>query len=986
VIGTSAPPDAPQIREWLADHLRRECGLDDDALDADDAGLELDSVEKVSLLGSLETWLGRTLPQDALAECLSVDALAERLVVLLRDGATAGVPDSAGAARPRDSFVECVNPHLGERLQKLEMDKRFVHGAGSWLSDADGRRYLDFVGAFGALPFGHNPPEIWDAIRAVEGAQPPTFVQPSALDAAGRLAERLLALAPPGLRYVTFANSGTEAVEAAIKLCRAATGRLGVLSTRRGFHGKTLGALSATGNVKYQKPFGAPVPGFEVVPYGDPAALRAALERAPERYAAFLVEPIQGEGGIVEPPPEYLAAAKEACAAHGVLLVSDEVQTGLGRTGALFASAAAGLRPDVLVLAKALGGGLLPIGACLCTAAAYTRDFGLNHSSTFAGNTLACTVGLAVLDLLERDDGAIVRHVDACGRRFKEALQAIAGRHPVVAGVRGRGFFLGLELGVDRDGWPWSILGVAAEQELLPAVVSSYLLNVEGVRVAPTLNGSTVLRIEPPLTATWEECEAVVGALDRALGVLETRDAGGMLASVLERRARPLAARPPRPPQEPVAARPGEPTFAILIHPLAAADYAHFDATMGGLEPAVLEDVAQRVGGLLDPFVASRMRIVSPSGASAVGHLIIVGRTADELVALPRPRAVAEIRDAVDVARELGAELVGLGAYTSVVTSGGVDVADAGVGVTTGNSYTVVTGCEALALAVGQRGRALADCTAAVVGAAGSIGGAAVPLLAEQVRRLVLVGNPARPAAHERQRLLAIAADACRHLVRQHEGGRRFAAGSLAERLLGLPDLPAGDRAVDDFLDVAGVLERDYGALLLSQALDVALPLADVVLTATSTTRAIVGARHLKPGATVCDLSRPRNVSEEVVRRRPDVLVIDGGVVEVPGRPFIGPCGLDEGLAYACMAETMVLALDGRRGHFGLGARLSLEGLAAVRDAARAHGFRVARLRSFGRVLDATDWARLQRPPASAVAARRRRDPSSEPAVSPVGG
>src|SRR5262249_50569040 len=217
--------------------------------------------------------------------------------------------------------------------------------------------------------------------------------------------------------------------------------------------------------------------------------------------------------------------------------------------------------------------------------------------------------------------------------------------------------------------------------------------------------------------------------------VLETRDTGGMLASVLERRARPLVARPPRPAPPPIAARPGEPTFAILIHPLAATDYAHFDATMGALEPGVLEDVARRVGGLPGPFLARRTGIVSAKGASAVGHLIIVGRTADELAALPRARAVEEIRDAVHAARELGARLVGLGAYTSVVTSGGLDVADAGVGVTTGNSYTVVTGCEALALAVGQRGGSLLDCTAAVVGAAGSIRGAAGPPPAGAGRR-----------------------------------------------------------------------------------------------------------------------------------------------------------------------------------------------------------------------------------------------------------
>src|SRR5262249_6313168 len=186
------------------------------------------------------------------------------------------------------------------------------------------------------------------------------------------------------------ANSGAEAVEAAIKLCRAATKRPGILSTRGSFHGKTLGALSATGNPNYQRDFAAPAAGFDQVPYGDADALRQALTARPAYSGAFTVEPIQGEGGIVEPPPGYLAAARTICDEAGVLLALDEIQTGLGRTGDLFACEAESVVPDVLVLAKALGGGLIPIGAVLCTENVHTTAFATKHSSTFAGNALAC--------------------------------------------------------------------------------------------------------------------------------------------------------------------------------------------------------------------------------------------------------------------------------------------------------------------------------------------------------------------------------------------------------------------------------------------------------------------------------------------------------------------------------------------------------------------------------------------------------------------
>src|SRR5262249_33857847 len=236
-------------------------------------------------------------------------------------------------------------------------------------------RYLDFLAQYGALPFGFNPPAIWAAIEQVHRRMEPSFVQPSALDAAGELARRLIAVAPTGLRYVTFANSGAEAAEAAIKLCRSTTGRHKILSASNGFHGKTLGALSATNKKKYQEPFGAPVEGFEHVPYGDLEKLRDLL--AARSYAGFLVEPLQGEGGIVEPPPGYLRAAQAICRETGTLLVVDEIQTGLGRLGSMFACERLGVDPDVMILAKALGGGVLPIGACLATEAAYNAEFAL---------------------------------------------------------------------------------------------------------------------------------------------------------------------------------------------------------------------------------------------------------------------------------------------------------------------------------------------------------------------------------------------------------------------------------------------------------------------------------------------------------------------------------------------------------------------------------------------------------------------------------
>ncbi|HEY8498432.1 MAG TPA: aminotransferase class III-fold pyridoxal phosphate-dependent enzyme, partial [Limnochordales bacterium] len=191
-----------------------------------------------------------------------VHTLTTRPVILAR---TWRDPMTTAPAR-RHPFAEFVNPHLADLLERLAMDRRFVRGEGAWLWDERGRRYLDLIANYGALPFGYNPPEIWEALESVRRLAEPSFVQPSFLEAAGELAERLVRVAPPGLRYVTFTNSGAEAVEAAIKMCRAATGRPRILAAHNSFHGKTLGALSATGRPAYQKPFGAPVEGFDFVP------------------------------------------------------------------------------------------------------------------------------------------------------------------------------------------------------------------------------------------------------------------------------------------------------------------------------------------------------------------------------------------------------------------------------------------------------------------------------------------------------------------------------------------------------------------------------------------------------------------------------------------------------------------------------------------------------------------------------------------------
>jgi putrescine aminotransferase len=379
-----------------------------------------------------------------------------------------------------------------------------VHGDGVTIVDHTGRRYLDFAGGYGVFTLGHRHPRVVAAVKAqldelaLSGRTMFNLLQ-------GRLAKRLAELTPGDLQISFFANSGTEAVEAALKLARAATGRPRFVATVDAYHGKTLGALSVSGSRPYREPFGPLLADVVHVPFGDLAALEAAVD---ETVAAVIVEPIQAEGGVYVPPATYLPGIRAMCDRMGAVFVADEVQTGLGRCGARFACDLVGVVPDVMTLAKGLSGGVMPIGACIARAdvwnAAYARR-PLAHTSTFGGSELACAAALAALDVLIDDDLA------ACARERGAQLlagaAAIAACHPgVIADVRGAGLLVGVEL--TDEGYAGAII-----PEML----------ARGVTVAWTLNRQRVLRLEPALIVTAVQVDAALEALDASVAAAYER-------------------------------------------------------------------------------------------------------------------------------------------------------------------------------------------------------------------------------------------------------------------------------------------------------------------------------------------------------------------------------------------------------------------------------------------------------------------------------
>jgi putrescine aminotransferase len=397
-----------------------------------------------------------------------------------------------------ENYRDYLNPPLA-RVMKLSGSPVEISADGATIVDHNGKSYLDFAGGYGVFTLGHRHPRVVAAVRAqldLMALSGRTMFNPLL----GRLARRLAELTPGDLKISFFANSGTEAVEGALKLARAATKRAKLVSTQGAFHGKTFGALAVSGRDPFRAPFAPLLDDVVHAPFGDLEALATLVDDA----AAVIVEPVQGEGGVNVPPADYLRGVRELCDRSGAVFIADEVQTGLGRCGALFACDIAGVVPDVMTLAKGLSGGVMPIGAYIARPgvwnAAYAKD-PLLHTSTFGGNPLACAAALAALDVLVEDDLAANARVR--GAELLAGAREIAARYQdVIAEVRGVGLLVGVEL--RSEGYGGTII-----PELLK----------RGVTAAWTLNQQRVIRLEPPLIVSATQIATALRAFDEAVAV-----------------------------------------------------------------------------------------------------------------------------------------------------------------------------------------------------------------------------------------------------------------------------------------------------------------------------------------------------------------------------------------------------------------------------------------------------------------------------------
>jgi ornithine--oxo-acid transaminase len=412
-----------------------------------------------------------------------------------------------------------LNPTLVQVQRTIGFDRVYVRAEGAYLYDADGNAYLDFLSGYSVFNIGRNHPVVARAIRDVLDLDLPNMVQLDCSLLSGLLGEALLKKTPPHLDAVFFCNSGTEAVEGALKFARAATERPRIVSLAGSYHGLSYGALSITGSESFQEGFGPFLADTERVAMGDLTALEATLSQ--QDVAAFIIEPVQGKG-VNFPTDDYYQRAQALCRRYGTLLICDEVQTGLGRTGRWFAFEHWGLEPDIVTMAKTLSGGYVPCGAIVTRRRIYQRVFSrldrcVVHSSTFGRNNLAMTCALATLSVLEDED--LIENSARMGALLMQKLQALKRKHSFIAEIRGKGLMIAIEFHEPpelKGKLAWRLMH-KIDESLFPQLIVVPMLSKHRVLTQVAGHHMDVIKILPPLTIGLPEVEYFVHALDETL-------------------------------------------------------------------------------------------------------------------------------------------------------------------------------------------------------------------------------------------------------------------------------------------------------------------------------------------------------------------------------------------------------------------------------------------------------------------------------------
>ena len=729
-------------------------------------------------------------------------------------------------------------------------------------------KVLDLIGGFGTNLLGHNHPDVIDEMRRLIDDKVPFSAQVSARVGAVELERLLRAKLGPYRLIVT--NSGAETIEAALKHAHLERRGDTFWAVCGSFHGKTLGSIQLT--YGHHEPFKELGPRVRFLDPWD-ASSWEDCESEIDNVSGAIIEPILGEGGIVPLPTDFLDWLSDLCRKSGVPLIVDEIQTGMGRTGAFLASQELGLDPDYICLSKALGGGVTKIGALLIKEKRFIESFSLLHTSTFAGDEISCRIACRVLEILERDE--ISARCKIAGDYLLEKLSELQDTYPdQLRDVRGRGLMIGIELG-DASPSNSKVLRAIAEHELLGNIAASYFLNVHNIRIAPTLSNPSTLRIEPSAYIELSDLKRFAEALEMFCQAVQLEDVPHLVGHLI---GRPQT-KPTGPPLYKRINREKPETsqrVAFIVHAIDAEHLVEWDPSLTSFNVDALDDLIMKATQFLGPVSYDELHVHSQLGSRV--HLSVIGLfyTSKHLFEAYRSRArdhvVKQLDKAVELARDRGCTVAGLGGFHSIISSNGKRLRTPGIGLTSGNALTVGMGVRALTTAAHREGIDLEGATLGVVGATGNIAQAYALLMAPKVRHLVFITRPG-------------SARRCRPLVQQ----LRELAPWIEPEVSETPD---------------------------------ALRSCSLIVSASNSADPVVYSQHLGPHRTViCDISLPPDVASEVTLNRSDVVVIKGGVVRLPCDPdlIIPGVPLAPGHVFACMAETLLMGLESIQDHGSYG-------------------------------------------------------------------
>lgn len=856
-----------------------------------------------------------------------------------------------------------LNPERAFLLKHIQFDKTMIKGDGVYLYDEQSTPYLDFLAQYGAVPFGHDPKEIRQAIIDCDGE--PSMVQPFYTRGAIDLAKVLVELEPEyQFAHAVLSNSGAEAVEAALKMAKAATGRSTIISLQLGFHGKTSGALAVTGNPVYSEPFLINTENSIKVEPEDFGALEAAFKE--REIAGFILETVLGEGGMQPLSVAYVQRIAELCQHHGAMLIVDEIQTGIGRLGEFFSiKRFANVKPDILCLAKALGGGLMPIGATLCTRKAWTEEFGYYHSSTFANNQLASRAALATIKKLKENDHALLKHVREIGPYLGHRLDALVEKYPdVFAQHQGLGLMHSLRIKAFSGAESYFLAHASVQGYIVP-LICGFLVNVSKVIVAPLFNRQDLLRIEPPLIIEKEHIDHLINALEECASLIRCKQFSALFSYLIKRDPSELdyaskklsevslvtqSKNLSHPTQEKLG------SFAFLIHPTSDEDLLNImpRSILALVEPHKSEFQAWMQSWFSKRYepapVFHAAKIQSALGGYVEGWLIACPLPPEKMMRLSKVNRQRLLQQYIECAKSLGADIVGLGAFTSIISRGGMDIADEGIPITTGNSFTAIASAESLHKALLATGQRHPDTHVAVIGAAGSVGRLAAIHLADHYAHLSLVGNANNAQALDT--LASIAGEIYAQALLQMQRGSSNGLAQFLRTHLNSPlavvstcnQILLRDRE-PDYREIKDVVEACLSGtppVRISVNIEEVIRSAHGVLSATSQGKSFIEPAWLKEMSVVCDAARPPDLKCSVGSERPDVLVFEGGVVKFVEPYLFGRAnilGFDQTLNLACLSETITLAMSGAKQSHSLGNRIPYEQAQRIYRLALSHGF-----------------------------------------------